>query len=175
MALDSVLPGRQQCIIILLLTLDASLVLNLGQFGSPLFIHAILQVTAHSAISLTHLAKHISLVSLLVDGFLKSTLFMHAVLTVNLGVNLVLIVLSKPFLLFFHGLLEKDILLAILVNVLKQVDSGLVFTSPLLLTVVPLLFVLFLSQLINASFISCLVVLNIIVMLLELLDFSPAG
>ncbi len=70
MTLDGVLPGLQQVVIILLFSVDASLVLDLGQLGGTLLVHAILQVAAHSPISLANLAKHISLVSLLVNGLL---------------------------------------------------------------------------------------------------------
>ncbi|MCP4556334.1 MAG: hypothetical protein GY836_13010 [Herbaspirillum sp.] len=175
MTLNGTLPGLEQAVIILLFALDASLVLDLSELCGTFLVHAILEVTAHSAISLTHLTKNISLVSLLVNSLLEGVLLMHTVLTINLCINLLLIVLPEPFCLFLHCLLKQNILLTILVNVLEQVDSSLVFTTPLLFTVVPLLFVLFLSQLVNASLISCLIALDVIVMSLELLDFSPAS
>ena len=175
MTLNSTLPGLEQAVIILLFALDASLVLDLSELCSTFLVHAVLKIAAHSAISLTHLAENISLVSLLVNSLLEGVFLMHTVLTINLVINLLLIVLPKPLCLFLHCLLEQNILLTILVNVLEQVDSSLVFTTPLLFTVVPLLLVFFLGQLVDASLISCLIALDVIVMSLKFLDFSSAG
>ena len=106
MATNSVLPGAEKIVIIILLALDASLVLNLGQLSSTLIVHAILQVTAHCAISLSHLSKHISLMRLLVQSLLKGSLFVGPVLTINLVVDLRLVVLLEPFSLLLLRLLQ---------------------------------------------------------------------
>lgn len=172
---DGVLPGLQQVVIISLFTLDASLVLDLGQLGGALLVHAILQITAHRAISLAHLTKHISLMGLLVKGFLESALLMGRVLPLDVAVDHILVILFEPEGFFLHCLLQQDVLLAVLVHVLQQVDSGLVLTAPLLLTGVPLLLVFVLSKLINVSLISLLVILHVVVMLLQLLDFRAAS
>ena len=172
---DGVLPGLQQVVIISLFTLDASLVLDLGQLGGALLVHAILQITAHRAISLAHLTKHISLMGLLVKGFLESALLMGRVLPLDVAVDHILVILFEPEGFFLHCLLQQDVLLAVLVHVLQQVDSGLVLTAPLLLTGVPLLLVFVLSELINVSLISLLVILHVVVMLLQLLDFRAAS
>lgn len=55
MTLDCALPSVEHLIIVVLFDIDAPLVLDLGQLGGPLLIHAILQVSAHSAVALTHL------------------------------------------------------------------------------------------------------------------------
>ena len=148
-AANSVLPGVKQLIIILLLAPDATLVLNLCEFGSALFIHAILEVAAHSAISLTDLAEDVSLVGLLLVGDLKLVLFVSSVLSVDLGIDLVLVVLLEPLSLLLEGLLKKYVLLTVLVDVLEEVDTSLILTTPLLFTSVPLVLVLLLSQLVN--------------------------
>ena len=67
MTLDSVLPGLQHLVIICLFTLDASLVLNLGEFGGTFFVHAILEITAHGSITFSYLTKNISLVRLFIE------------------------------------------------------------------------------------------------------------
>ena len=174
-AANSVLPGVKQLIIILLLAPDATLVLNLCEFGSALFIHAILKVAAHGAVSLSDLAKDISLMRLLVKGFLEGSLLVCPVLAVNLIVDLRLVVLFVPFSLLLHGLLEKDVLLSILVHVLEEVDTSLVFSTPLLLTCVPLLLVLFLSKCLKMALLCCLVSLNVLVVALQFLDLVAAG
>lgn len=175
MTLNSTFPGLEKAVIILLFALDASLVLDLSELCCTFLVHAVLEITAHSAISLTYLTENIGLVSLLVNSLLESVFLMHTVLTVNLSINLLLIVVPKPLCLFLHCLLEQNILLTILVNVFEQVDSSLILTTPLLFTVVPLLLVLFLGQLVDASLISCLIALDVIVMSLEFLNFSSAG
>ncbi len=88
---------------------------------------------------------------------------------------MLLIVLFKPLLLLFKCLLEQDILLTILVHVLKQVDSGLVLTTPLLFTGIPLLLILFLGKSVDIALVSSLVVLHLVVVLLELLDLSSTS
>ena len=70
MSLNSVLPSVEHSGIIVLFHADASLVLDLSEFGGTFLIHAVLEVAAHSAISLTDLAKDISLVRLAIEGLL---------------------------------------------------------------------------------------------------------
>ncbi len=65
-AANGVLPCAEQVGVVVLLTLNASLVLNLSKLGCTLLVHAILQVTTHRAVSLSDLPEDISLVSLLV-------------------------------------------------------------------------------------------------------------
>ena len=172
---DCVLPGVEQLVIILLLASDAALVLDLCKFRSTFLIHAVLQVTAHSAVSLGHLTQHISLVSLLVEGLLERSLFVCTVLAINLVIDLRLIVLFMPLSLFFECLLEEDVLLSILIDILEQVDAGLVLTTPLLFTSIPLLLVLFLGQGFEHALLSGLITLLVLVVTLKFLDFVAAG
>ena len=65
-SLHSVLPGAKHVIVIGLFNTDASLVLDFSKLSCALFVHAVLEVTTHGAITLTNLFKDISLVSLLV-------------------------------------------------------------------------------------------------------------
>ena len=70
MSLNSVLPSVEHSGIIVLFHVNASLVLNLCEFGGTFFVHAVLEVAAHSAVSLANLAKNVSLVSLTIVGLL---------------------------------------------------------------------------------------------------------
>lgn len=74
---------------------------------------------------------------------------MSTVLPVNLLINLRLVMVLEPLGLALHSLLQQNVLLTVLVDVLKEVDTSLVFTAPLLLTSIPLLLVLNLGQLID--------------------------
>ena len=70
MSLNSVLPSVEHSGIIVLFHTNASLVLNLCEFGGTFFVHAVLEVAAHSAVSFANLAKNVSLVSLTIVGLL---------------------------------------------------------------------------------------------------------
>lgn len=64
MSLNSVLPSVEHSGIIVLFHLNASLVLDFSKFGGTFFVHAVLEVAAHSAVSLADLAENVSLMSL---------------------------------------------------------------------------------------------------------------
>ena len=91
MTLNRVFPSSQHLIIVVLLDINASRVLNLGELSSTLLVHAILQIASHCAVTLTHLAQHISLVSLLLVRNSECVLFVGSVLPVNIGINRLLV------------------------------------------------------------------------------------
>ena len=157
MTLHGVLPSAKHLSIIRLFNSNASLVLNLSEFGGALFVHAILQVTSHRAVTLTHLSKHICLMRLLLVGNLEGFLLMSLVLRFNRVIDRLLVVVLQPVSLALHGLLEQDVLLTVLIHILEEVDTCLVLTAPLLLATIPLLLVLSLGQLIDHLLVSCLV------------------
>ena len=70
MSLNGVFPSVEHLGIIVLFRVNASLVLDLGESGGTFFVHAVLEVAAHSAVSLANLAKNVSLVSLTIVGLL---------------------------------------------------------------------------------------------------------
>ena len=70
MSLNSVFPSVEHSGIIVLFHVNASLVLDLGEFGGTFLIHAVLEVATHSAVSFTDLTEDISLVSLAIKGLL---------------------------------------------------------------------------------------------------------
>ena len=174
-ALHGALPRVKHLGIIVLFDINASLVLDFSEFRSALLVHAILQVASHRAVTLAYLAKHVRLVSLLVEGLLESALFVRLVLTFDVSIDLPFVVLLEPIGLFLHSLLQQDVLFTVLVHVLEQVDTGLVLTTPLLLTSVPLLFVFNLSELVDHLLVRLLVRLRVLVMSLEFLDLSATS
>jgi len=175
MTLNSTLPGLQQLVIIVLLGTDTPLVLDFSKLGSALFIHAILQVTAHRAVSLSYLAEHIPLVSFALEGVFERTFFMHTVKAINFIVDLTFFVRLKPFSLFLKGLLQQNVSFTILIDVLHQVDTSLIFTTPLLLSGIPLLVVFNCSKIINNLFFCLLVRLNVLVVNLKSANFFAAS
>ena len=100
---------------------------------------------------------------------------MCLVLSINISIDLSLVVLLEPFSLPLESLLEKDVLLAILIHILQEIDTGLVLTAPLLFTSIPLFFVFLLSKTIDHALIFGPVRDCILVMLLELLDFPATS
>ena len=100
---------------------------------------------------------------------------MRLVLSLNISIDLGLVVVLEPLSLILESLLEEDVLLAILVHILQEVDTGLVLTTPLLLTSIPLFLVFLLNKSFNLALVRSLVRSSILVMLLELLDFPTAS
>ena len=100
---------------------------------------------------------------------------MRLVLSLNISIDLGLVVVLEPLSLILESLLEEDVLLAILVHILQEVDTGLVLTTPLLLTSIPLFLVFLLNKSFNLALVRGLVRSSILVMLLELLDFPTAS
>ena len=100
---------------------------------------------------------------------------MRLVLSLNISIDLGLVVLFKPVSLLLESLLKEDVLLAILIHILQEIDTSLVLTTPLLLTSIPLFLVLLLSKIFDHALIRGPVRSSILVMLLELLDFPAAS
>ena len=82
---------------------------------------------------------------------------MRLVLSLNISIDLGLVVVLEPLSLILESLLEEDVLLAILVHILQQVDTSLVLTAPLLLTSIPLFLVFLLSKTFDHTLILSLV------------------
>ena len=99
---------------------------------------------------------------------------MSTVLLVNLSINALLFMVAEPVGFFLQSLLEKNVLLTVLIHVLEEVDTGLVFTSPLLFTSVPLLLVFLLSKFINSAFVGGSIACRVLIMGLEFLDLTTS-
>jgi hypothetical protein len=99
-------------------------VLNLSQFGSSLLVHLLLDGSSLDSVPLAHLHKNVGLMVLSIQGRLHCGLFMSLLLSIDISLNLILLIVSKPnlFVLLlaaeFHGL-ESG-----LIYVLHKVDSG---------------------------------------------------
>ena len=100
---------------------------------------------------------------------------MSTVLPVNFSIDSLLLVVTEPFTFFLQSLLEKNVLFTVLIHVLEEVNTGLVFTSPLLLTSIPLLLVLLLRKFINSALVGCSVTCSVLIMSLEFLDLPTSS
>lgn len=169
---DSALPSVKHCTVVVLLGLDAALVLQLSEFGSALLVHNLLELAAHSAVALTNLSKHICLMHLLHHRCLNHLFLVGFVLAVNFGLHVLALVLFHPFSLVVKLFLKFDILLTVSVNILKEVDTGLVFTIPLLFTGIPLLGIFLSNKLVDHFVVSFLILSNLLGVFLELDCFS---
>ena len=97
---------------------------------------------------------------------------MRLVLSIDISIDLGLVVIPEPISLVLESLLEEDVLLAILVHILQKVNASLILTAPLLLTSIPLFLVFLLGELFDHALVLGLVRDSILVVLLELLDLS---
>ena len=106
MSLNCVLPSAEHLIIVVLFDVDAPRVLDFGELGGALLVHAVLQIASHRAVALTHLAQHVSLVRLLLVGDPEGVLFVRSVLSLNIRIIRILVMLLEPLSFLRHSLLE---------------------------------------------------------------------
>jgi len=114
-------------------------------------------------------------VGLLVHGDHGSLSHEGFILALDLSIDHLLVVLLKPFSLHLQLLLELDVSLAVLVNILKKVGAGLVFTPPLSFTSIPLLLVLLSDEVFDHSLVFLLVLSALLVELLESHDLFTSS
>ena len=69
--------------------------------------------------------------ALSVSGLLGSSGLELGILLCDGSLNLLLLILLEPVHFLLAGLLEEDVLLSRLIDVLQEVDSGLIFSLPL--------------------------------------------
>ena len=108
--------------------------------------------------------------ALSVSGLLGSSGLELGILLSDGGLNLLLLILLEPVHFLLAGLLEEDVLLSRLIDVLQEVDSGLLFSLPLGLSHFVLSFGLLLDELINKLLVGFLVGSSLLIVLLELDD-----
>ena len=175
MRLDGTLPGVEHFSVVGFLSLDTSAVLKLCKLGSTLFVHFLLKVSSHGAISLANLHEDISLVSLLCKGVIESLLLVSLIQALELLIDLSLVVLLQPLLLLSNLSLQHDVSFSVGVHILHQVDLGLVLTSPLLLSSIPLFGILVSDQLVDHFLVSTLVRCLLVVVSLKFLNLTTAS
>jgi hypothetical protein len=151
--INSALPGFEHVVVVVLLCLDAALVFKLSKLGSALLVHNLLQVTAHCAVALANLSKDVSLVALLSKASFDHLILVGAVLALNLAFHIVALVLLHPVGLLLLNLVKMYFVLAGRVNILEQVNAGLVLTVPLLFAQLPLFRILFLHKSVDHLFV----------------------
>ena len=88
--------------------------------------------------------------------------------------DLLLLVVPEPIHFLCTGLLEQDVFLSGLINVLQEVDPGLVLSLPLDLSHFVLSFGLLLNEFVDQFLIRSFIGLRLLVVLLELDDFLAA-
>lgn len=118
MSVDGALPGVKHLRVVVLFGLDASLVFQFCQLGRSLLVHDFLQLAAHGAISLAHLAQHVCLVHLFRDASLDHLLLVGTILALYFGLHILALVLFHPLLLFLLFLFQLNGLLSVLVDIL---------------------------------------------------------
>ena len=150
---DTGLPLAEHGSVLFLVLIDFSLILQLGQLSSSLFVHFFLKVSSLDSVLLVHLLQNIHLVILSICLFLCSSSLELSVLLSNGSFNLILLILFEPFHFFLLLLLQKDVLFSRLINVFQQVNPGLLFSLPLGLSHLVLSLCLLLDELINQFFI----------------------
>lgn len=142
MARDSVLPSLEHLLIGLLFGLNSAGVFELGELGSALLVHFFLKVPAHGSVALANLLKDVRLMSLACHRSVQLLFLVKLVLSLDLCIDCRLLVVNQPLLFLLASLLQHNISLAVSVYVLQEIDSGLVFSAPLLFPRLPLFGVL---------------------------------
>ena len=107
----------------------------------------------------------------IIDGLLLKC----SILTINVVINLLLLVVLQPVAFLLELLLQKHVSLPIGIHILQQVNLCLVLTSPLLLSSLPNLVALLIHQSVDHPLVGLLVTSHLIVVALELLDLLSAS
>lgn len=172
---DGVLPSLKHFLVGLFFISNTFLVFDLGKLGGSLVVHLSLEVSADLSVTLTDLSEDVSLVGLLVHGDHGSCGHEGLVLTGDFSLNVGLVVSLQPVGLIFHLLLEFDVSFTVLVDILEEVNTSLVFTSPLNLTSVPLFLVFVSNKAFNHLLVFLFVVLSCLIERLESHDLFTSG
>ena len=112
--------------------------------------------------------------ALSVSGLLGSSGLEFGILLCDGSLNLLLLILLEPVHFLLAGLLEEDVLLSRLIDVLQEVDSGLLFSLPLGLSHFVLSLGFLLHELVNQLLVGSFVSLRLLVVLLKLNNFLAA-
>jgi len=116
---DGLFPSAEHPGVAGLLILNTAGVVELGELGSALFVHFLLEIATHGAVTLTDLHEDVSLMGFAVQSIVEGLLLMSSVHAIELLVDHFLVVLLQPGLLISLLLLEEDVSLAVGVHVLQ--------------------------------------------------------
>ena len=89
--------------ILALISLNLSLIFQLGQSGSSLLVHLVLKFTTHSSVVLADLTENIGLVGLLFEGSSHHLFLEGLCLFLNLSLNVLFFVILHPLSLIFKN------------------------------------------------------------------------
>lgn len=166
--------GQHGCISLLLL-LDASAVLELGKHGSTLLVHLFLDDSALFAISLIDLLEDVGLMVLLSQSISLFSILCLSLHASDFLIDDLLLIGDLPLFFACHHLLGTNGLCAVFVNLLHEVDTGLVLLAPFVFFQLPLLLAFEPGQVLNQLLLSFLVFSLLKVELLELNDFITSA
>jgi hypothetical protein len=168
---DTGFPLTEHSSILLFIDSNFSLVLQFCKLSCSLLVHFFLKVCSLDSIFFIHLLQNIHLMILSISGFLSCSSSELSILLSNGGFNLMFLVCYKPLFLLFICLLKKNILFTGLIDVFKEIDSGLLFSCPLSFSHFILSFSFLLNKFVHKFLVSSLVVLCLFVVLLKFHDF----
>lgn len=172
--MDAGFPLTEHGGVLVFVGLDLPLVLHLSQSGGLLLLHFGGQHFSLPVVLVGHLLQDAHLVALACSCFLGGSGLEFGILLGDRGFNFSLFFRPEPLELLLLGLLEQDVLFSGLVDILEQVDSGLLLSLPLGLPHFVLSLGLLLHELIDELLVGILVTLSLLVVLLQLDDFlSP--
>lgn len=132
-------PILQELSVSFLLGIDLLDVLNFGQLSSSLFVHLLLNLPSLLSVPLINLLQNVALVVLSNQCLLGSLLFSKPISLLKLSINQLLLIVYKPVFFVLNFLLELDSLKSGIIDILHEIDSGLFFSLPLVLSHFPLL------------------------------------
>jgi len=165
------LPLAEHSSILLFIEIDFSLILQLSKLGSSFLVHFFLQECSLDPIFLVHLFQQIELMRLSSSSFFGGSCLKFSILLSNSSFNLLFLVILLPISFCLLLLFEQYVFLSILVDILEEIDSGLVLSLPLSIPHFELSFGLLLNDFINHLLIGHFVFSTLLIVALKIEDF----
>jgi len=153
------------------LFLNSPCILELSKLCGAFLVHLFLNNSTLLTVTFVDLLQNISLVVLLDEIVSDLLLFGLGLNPLNLLVDKLLLVLNAPLLLIGMGLAGANRLGAVLVDLLHEIDAGLILLLPLVLPELPLLLALEPGQVLDQLLLGLLVLGLLVVVLLKIDDF----
>ena len=169
--MDTGFPLTEHSSILLFIDVNFSLVLQFCKFSCSLLVHFFLEICSLDSIFFIHLLQNIHLMTLSISGFFRCSSSELSILLSNGSFNLMFLICYKPLFLLFILLLKENIFFTGLIDIFKEVDSGLLFSRPLSLSHFILSLSFLLNKFINKFLVSSLVIFGLFVVLLKFHNF----
>lgn len=169
--LYGILPLAKHGLILCLIEIDFSLILQLSKLGSSFFVHFFLEESSLDPVLLVHLLEQVQLMSLSSSCLLGFSCLIFSILLSNSSFNLVFLVFLLPFSFTLSSMFEQYVFFSILIDILEQIDSSLVLSSPLCISHFELSLSFLFDNFINHPFIVSFVIFSLSVVHLEIDNF----